>query len=287
MSEEILEVTVDKFTFRFPTDLFYSQAGAWVRFENGRARIGISDFTQQRNGDVAFAESKEPGTVVGVGDEVAIVETIKINLSVPSPVAGRVVEANGDLRPPPSSSTRTPMGGAGWRSSRSRMSKRRERPSKRRTPIGPWPRPKRKRRSCVEPPAAQGPRGRLQRDRQEPGSGGPRGGLCSGRGLAPRPGRGRGPVVAGDGRRGGGTGGRGGKPSPSTAVGSSARPRASACAGAAKVHKIAVFDVVRTRRGLKPEGVCDLNEDGLALARATAEVAAKTLDGIDREDRHA
>jgi len=51
-----------------------------------------------------------------------------------------------------------------------------------------------------------------------------------------------------------------------------------ACSGAAKVHKIAVFDVVRRHRGLKPEGVCDLNEDGLKLARAAADEAAKIVD---------
>ncbi|MEN6561531.1 MAG: putative zinc-binding protein [Acidobacteriota bacterium] len=60
-----------------------------------------------------------------------------------------------------------------------------------------------------------------------------------------------------------------------------------ACSGAAKVHKIAVFDVLRRHRGLKPEGVCDLNEDGSKLARAAAEEAAGVVDGIDGEGGHA
>lgn len=60
-----------------------------------------------------------------------------------------------------------------------------------------------------------------------------------------------------------------------------------ACSGAARVHKIAVFDVIRRLRGLKPEGVCDLNEDGLKLARATADEAAKIVDGVNAEGGHA
>ena len=60
-----------------------------------------------------------------------------------------------------------------------------------------------------------------------------------------------------------------------------------ACSGAARVHKVAVFDVIRRHRGLKPEGVCDLNEDGLKLARATADEAAKIVDDINAEDGHA
>ena len=60
-----------------------------------------------------------------------------------------------------------------------------------------------------------------------------------------------------------------------------------ASGGASKVHKVAIFDVVRRHRGLKPEGVCDLNEDGLKLARAAAEEAAKIVDDTDTEGGHA
>ncbi len=60
-----------------------------------------------------------------------------------------------------------------------------------------------------------------------------------------------------------------------------------ASSGASKVRKMAIFDVVRRHRGLKPEGVCDLNEDGLKLARAAAQEAAKIADDIEAETGHA
>jgi uncharacterized metal-binding protein len=60
-----------------------------------------------------------------------------------------------------------------------------------------------------------------------------------------------------------------------------------ACSGAAAIRKVAVFDVVRRHRGLKPEGVCALNEDGLKLARATADEAARIADEAGSEDGHA
>jgi len=113
MTSSFLELTVDKFRFRFPADLFYSEAGVWVRFEGRRARVGLSDFTQQRNGDVAFAEPKEPGTAVPAGDEVAIVETIKVNLSIPSPITGKVVEINSELLNTPELINQDPYG-KGW-----------------------------------------------------------------------------------------------------------------------------------------------------------------------------
>jgi glycine cleavage system H protein len=96
-----LELIIDKFVFRFPEDILYSDAGIWAKFKGSRARIGLSDFTQQRNGDVTFVEMKEEGTSVHAGDEVGVVETIKVNLSIPSPVGGTVAEINPALEASP------------------------------------------------------------------------------------------------------------------------------------------------------------------------------------------
>ncbi len=113
MGEKIMELSVDKFLFRFPSGLFYSAAGLWVSFEGRRVRIGLSDFIQQRSGDVAFAELKGAGTAVRAGEEMGLVETIKINLSLPSPVCGTIVEANPDLGSSPELINQDPYG-RGW-----------------------------------------------------------------------------------------------------------------------------------------------------------------------------
>ena len=70
---EFLEVTVDKFTFKVATDRWYTREGLWVLPSsltplpasegNQRVRVGLSDFLQQRSGDMAFAEIKPVGTV--------------------------------------------------------------------------------------------------------------------------------------------------------------------------------------------------------------------------------
>ena len=61
---DFLEVTVDKFTFKVATDRSYNSEGVWAKEENGRVRIGLSDFIQQRSGDVAFSEVKPAGTIL-------------------------------------------------------------------------------------------------------------------------------------------------------------------------------------------------------------------------------
>ena len=91
---EYLETTVDKFIFRVATDRYYNGEGVWAMEEGGRIRIGISDYVQQRNGDVAFAEVKPVGTRLNAGDEIAVIETIKVDIAFSSPVSGTVVEVN-------------------------------------------------------------------------------------------------------------------------------------------------------------------------------------------------
>jgi glycine cleavage system H protein len=108
-----IEFKIDKFTFRVALDRMYSQEGLWVMREDNHVRIGISDYLQQRSGDVAFAEVKPDGTMVPVGEELAVIETIKVNLSLSSPVTGRVVEVNPAFETAPEVINQDPYG-AGW-----------------------------------------------------------------------------------------------------------------------------------------------------------------------------
>ncbi len=111
---DYLETTVDKFIFRVATDRVYSPQGIWVLEErDGRVRLGVSDYQQQLNGDMAFAHLKPVGTALKQGDEFADIETIKATTSIPSPVAGAVVEVNSKLDLAPETINQDPYG-KGW-----------------------------------------------------------------------------------------------------------------------------------------------------------------------------
>ena len=110
---DFLETMVDKFTFKVATDRYYTDEGVWAKPEGTLVRIGLSDFLQQRSGDVAFAEVKATGTAVGLGDEVAVIETIKVNISLASPVHGVVAETNPAMATAPEAVNQDPYG-AGW-----------------------------------------------------------------------------------------------------------------------------------------------------------------------------
>lgn len=108
-----LETTVDKFTFKVANDRYYNPEGVWAQLDGNRVKIGVSDFLQQRSGDVAFAEVKPEGTSVLAGEEVAVIETIKVTIGLSSPVLGTVIEVNPEMETAPEVINQDPYG-AGW-----------------------------------------------------------------------------------------------------------------------------------------------------------------------------
>ena len=108
-----LETKVDKFTFHVDPTCFFNSEGVWVRVEGNRARLGLSDFLQQRSGDIAFVEVKPAGAILALGDEFSSIETIKVDISLSSPVAGKIVRVNPLMESTPETINQDPYG-EGW-----------------------------------------------------------------------------------------------------------------------------------------------------------------------------
>ena len=93
-----LEATVDKFTFKVPTDRLYSREGLWVLVVQAqgvdRVRVGLTDYVQQHSGDTTFVTVKPAGTTLRVGDDLADFETIKASVVLSSPVSGTIATVN-------------------------------------------------------------------------------------------------------------------------------------------------------------------------------------------------
>jgi glycine cleavage system H protein len=110
-----LEMTADKFTFRVATDRLYSPEGVWILPEpdSTRVRMGLADYLQQHNGDVAFANVKPAGTRLAAGGQFAEIETIKAMVDLHAPISGMIVEVNAALNAGPEAINQSPYE-AGW-----------------------------------------------------------------------------------------------------------------------------------------------------------------------------
>jgi glycine cleavage system H protein len=96
-----------------PDDLRYSADHEWARLEDGKVRIGITDYAQDTLGDVVFVQVPDVGTTVEAGAAFGEVESTKSVSDVYAPIAGTVVEVNPDLVDAPNRLNEDPYG-EGW-----------------------------------------------------------------------------------------------------------------------------------------------------------------------------
>ena len=96
-----------------PEELRYSSDHEWARLEDGRLRVGITDYAQDALGDIVFVQLPEPGAMVEAGASFSEVESTKSVSDVYAPVAGEVVEVNTALADQPERVNEDPYG-QGW-----------------------------------------------------------------------------------------------------------------------------------------------------------------------------
>ena len=96
-----------------PDELRYTSDHEWARLDDGRVRIGITDYAQDSLGDVVFVQLPEPGATVEAGGTFGEVESTKSVSDLYAPVAGTVVEVNTELADAPQRLNEDPYG-EGW-----------------------------------------------------------------------------------------------------------------------------------------------------------------------------
>jgi glycine cleavage system H protein len=96
-----------------PDDLRYTDQHEWIRTEDGRARVGITDYAQDALGDIVYVDLPETGREVEAGETLAEVESTKSVGEVYAPVAGTIVEVNAALAEQPEMVNSDPYGD-GW-----------------------------------------------------------------------------------------------------------------------------------------------------------------------------
>lgn len=94
----------------YPAELKYSKSHEWIRYEDGVAVIGISDFAQDALGDVVFVNLPAVGDEVTAGGAFGDVESVKAVSDLISPVSGVVLEINEELEDSPENLNEDPYG---------------------------------------------------------------------------------------------------------------------------------------------------------------------------------
>lgn len=96
-----------------PAELRYTKDHEWVSIDDGRARVGITDYAQDALGDVVFVQLPEPGDVLSSGAVLGEVESTKSVSEIYAPMGGTVAEVNLALEDSPELLNSEPYG-QGW-----------------------------------------------------------------------------------------------------------------------------------------------------------------------------
>ena len=98
---------------KFPDELLYTKTHEWVRIEDEKATVGITDYAQQALGDIVYVELPGIGTELSKGGEFGVIESVKAASDVYAPLSGEVLEINGDLSDHPEFINQSPYE-KGW-----------------------------------------------------------------------------------------------------------------------------------------------------------------------------
>ena len=93
--------------------LYYSKNDEWVKVDGDIATVGITDYAQDKLGDVVYVGEVPVGKKVRKEDTVLTVESVKAASDIYAPVSGEIVEVNKAAVSDPSLLNKDPYG-EGW-----------------------------------------------------------------------------------------------------------------------------------------------------------------------------
>ena len=92
---------------------YFTEDHEWVKVDGDTGTVGISTYAAGQLGDVVFVELPDNGSDFSIGDEAAVVESVKAASEVYAPVSGTITEGNSALEDAPETVNASPEGD-GW-----------------------------------------------------------------------------------------------------------------------------------------------------------------------------
>jgi glycine cleavage system H protein len=93
--------------------LYYTKEHEWMKLENEKCRVGITDYAQKSLHEVVYVDLPNVGKALTQNVTFGTVESVKAVSELYSPVSGEVVERNEKLVESPELVNQDPYG-AGW-----------------------------------------------------------------------------------------------------------------------------------------------------------------------------
>ena len=93
--------------------LYYHKEYVWARVENGKVKIGVSDFAQKQLHDIVFVELPGVGDSITQNEPFGTLESVKAVSDLIAPLSGTIETVNEALESKPELLNEDPYG-EGW-----------------------------------------------------------------------------------------------------------------------------------------------------------------------------
>jgi glycine cleavage system H protein len=100
-------------SYEVPEGLYFSKDFEWIKIEDGKVRIGITDYAQKSLREIVYAELPSTGTEIKQGEPYGTVESVKAVSDLIAAVSGTVEEVNEEVQSKPETLNEDPYG-KGW-----------------------------------------------------------------------------------------------------------------------------------------------------------------------------
>ncbi len=78
----------------YPENLYYTKEHEWIRIDEERAVIGITDYAQDQLGDIVYVELPEVGSQVTQRETCGTIESVKTVSDLYAPLSGEIIAIN-------------------------------------------------------------------------------------------------------------------------------------------------------------------------------------------------
>jgi len=100
-------------SYEVPEGLYYSKEWFWIKIENGKTRMGLTDYAQKQLREIVFVELPSAGGIVKANEPFGSVESVKAVSDLVAPLSGTIEQANQELMSKPELLNEDPYG-KGW-----------------------------------------------------------------------------------------------------------------------------------------------------------------------------
>ena len=99
--------------YEVPENLYYHKEYLWTKVEDGKVKIGVSDFAQKQLHDIVYVELPSVGDTITQNEPFGTLESVKAVSDLIAPVSGTIETVNEELEAKPELLNEDPYG-EGW-----------------------------------------------------------------------------------------------------------------------------------------------------------------------------